>query len=196
VLDPSAADDYHRKAGVELAGGAVGIADLAEDVEASGVWQEEIEYEQVGLLVVTEAEGVRRAGSRERQITIRLEVVAEKLEGRLVVLAYHHRRQRSALGKHAPLRAGGSGLSPTPADPSVERGPRRRSARAFPIGVGSRGGACRIGLLRRGRGRRPWRASAASPASTPPASRRGAATGRSAVRSGMDRGIAVTGACG
>jgi ketosteroid isomerase-like protein len=49
VLARLTADDHHRQTRVEAAGGAVGVANLAQDIEARGIRQQEVEDQQVAF---------------------------------------------------------------------------------------------------------------------------------------------------
>ena len=53
----------------------------------------QVEQQQVGVVEVAEAQRVGRARRRQRVVAVGLEVVAEELQGGLVVLADDHRRQ-------------------------------------------------------------------------------------------------------
>jgi hypothetical protein len=94
------AEHDHGQIGVVATGRAVGGADLAQHVEAGRVGQHQVEQKEVGLLVVTEAQGVGRARRRQGPVAIRGQVVAEQIERRRVVLANDDRRARFDLGQH------------------------------------------------------------------------------------------------
>ena len=77
----AAGEDDHRQARVEAGVDAVGLADLAQDVEAGGVGQGEVEQEQVRVVVAAEAQRVGGAGRGHDAEAVGGEVVAEQLEG-------------------------------------------------------------------------------------------------------------------
>ena len=100
-----AGEDDHRKQGIKTRGDAVGLTDLPQDVEPGGVRQGQVEEQQIGLFVVTHPQRVGRARRRHRVEAVRGEVIAEQLEGRLVVLTDDDGRDLFSIGKHRGLKA-------------------------------------------------------------------------------------------
>ena len=98
VAAPAGEND-HRKLRVVPARRRLGAADLSQDVQAGRVRQLQVQQEKVGAPVVALAQRVGRRRSRDRVVAIGGEVVAEKLEGRLVVLADDNDAEGLAGGK-------------------------------------------------------------------------------------------------
>jgi hypothetical protein len=112
----------------------------ARHLQAERVGQPQVEQQQVGLLVVAEPE---RVGGRRRgqgAVAIRLEVVAEQLQCRRVVLAHHYGGNRLGVRQRQPRpsgrRAGSSSTESARgsrkirlggAEPRTEIGARRSS---------------------------------------------------------------------
>jgi hypothetical protein len=89
-----------------------GRSDLPEHVDPGGVGEPQVEDHQVGVVVAAEPERIRGARRRDGAVTVRGQVVAEELAGRVVVLADHRCRQLFDLGEHAPLSHAPKELSP------------------------------------------------------------------------------------
>ena len=138
-----------------------------------GVGQREVQEQQVGVVVAAEAERVGGAGRRHHAEAVGGEVLAEQVEGDVVVLADDEAGDLFSLGKHgAPksrARANsppcGEGISNTAAAPRCQRtrrgGTRRRTASDPPLARRGRRGRARSASRRCGR----WRsAGSAGPA--------------------------------
>jgi hypothetical protein len=97
------AEHDHREVGVVAPGRAVSRADLPQNVETWRVGQQQVEKQEVGLLVVAEAQRVRSARRGQGAVTIGGQVIAQQLERRGVVLADDYGRALFDLGQHRSL---------------------------------------------------------------------------------------------
>jgi hypothetical protein len=86
-LRGTAAEDDHRQLRVLAAGRALRGADLTQDLQAEGIREAKVEQQQLGLLVVAEAQSIGGRRRRKGPEAIGLEVIAQQFQSRRVVLA-------------------------------------------------------------------------------------------------------------
>ena len=87
---------------------------VAQDVEAGGVGQGQVEQQQVGVVVATEAQRVGGARRGQDLEAVRRQVVAEQVEGGIVVLADDDRGDLFSFGQHAVSKGRDRYDSPPP----------------------------------------------------------------------------------